>query len=91
VAVVQRVARERVGAVSTTNNSALNAISISMMPYVRECLRRLGKDPYLCEICDESQAKPCQIHHTKYDGATIYDLQYVCPSCNLARVNRGLS
>lgn len=58
---------------------------------VVSCLERLGKDPFFCENCQEPQEKKCDIHHTKYEGATIYDLRYVCRSCNLSRVNKGLA
>lgn len=49
-----------------------------------------GKDKYTCEICGDSVPHGCDLHHTKYEGATIFDLEYVCRSCNLARVNKGL-
>lgn len=50
--------------------------------YVEECLRSMGKNFEICEICGDELKKP-YIHHTKYDGATVYDLQIVCCSCNL--------
>lgn len=62
----------------------------SMRVYVVECLRRLGKDPYLCELCGERQTKECQIHHKKYAGSTIYDLAYACQSCQVRAENVGL-
>jgi hypothetical protein len=61
----------------------------NVYPYVEECLRRLGRNPYWCVVCEETQPKRCIIHHTKYDGATIYDLVYACTSCNNSRMNRG--
>lgn len=92
VQVVQRRAREHLGPVPPNKNSRLHSIGRGVLyDYVSECFRRLGKDPFMCEICEEPQKKKCQIHHTKYEGCTVYDLQYVCQSCNLARVNMGLT
>lgn len=90
---IQRVQRYMYGKTNpfNRNNSTEYQLDINMRPYVEECLRRLGKDPFLCENCGERQTKKCDIHHTKYEGATIYDLQYVCRSCNLARANVGLA
>lgn len=68
-----------------------NQISVTFMPYVIEALTRLGKDRYTCEICLEPVPKGCIVHHTKYEGATVYDLMYVCGSCNLSRANKGLA
>jgi hypothetical protein len=41
-------------------------------------------------MCGAKPESGCQIHHTKYDGATIYDLMYVCQHCNVLGENRGL-
>jgi 5-methylcytosine-specific restriction endonuclease McrA len=44
-----------------------------------------------CEDCGNALAREAaKIHHTKYEGATIYDLQIVCQKCNTATRNRGL-
>jgi hypothetical protein len=91
---------EQINRIQRTHLGALNPLNVSnstdyllkqMRPYVEECLRRLGKDPFLCETCEEYQLKKCDIHHTRYEGATIYDLAYACRSCNRARANVGLS
>ena len=87
---VQRVIQKRLGKVARTRNRQVYALE-NLRPIVVECLSRLGKDPFVCDVCEASQPKKCDIHHTKYDGATIYDLQYVCRSCNLARAGQGLS
>ncbi len=50
-----------------------------------------GDDPYFCVICKEQQDNKCDIHHTKYAGASIADLAYVCRSCNLAGAQMGLA
>lgn len=72
------------------NNSSAHWIGPTFMPYVEYCLKQLGKDKYVCELCWDSVPKGCVVHHTKYEGATIYDLMYICTSCNLARENKGL-
>lgn len=86
---IQRVAERHVGKTTGINNSTANQIPLTMRPYVDWCLGQLGKDPNICGICEDIAR--CDIHHTKYEGATIYDLMYVCRSCNLARANKGLS
>lgn len=88
---VSRIARQMVGPMGQGRNSFDNAISPTFMFYVVECLQSLGKDRYQCGICEARQTKPCIVHHTKYEGCTVYDLMYVCVSCNLSRVNKGLS
>ena len=55
-------------------------------PYVMECFRRLNKDLKTCELCGITGVR-LDIHHTKYEGATVYDLQLVCRSCNLKAEN----
>lgn len=85
------IARKHLGRAKEGNNSRAFAIGPNMMPYVKEALRRLGKDPTTCEICGAQPKRGCIIHHTKYEGCTIYDLMYICTSCNLSRMNKGLS
>jgi hypothetical protein len=50
-----------------------------------------GLDPYKCSDCGRRMKKKCDIHHTKYDGATIYDLAFVCRRCNTSPRNVGLA
>jgi hypothetical protein len=88
---VQRIAHRHVGAVVEGNSSATNFIPIAFMPIVKEALRRLGKDASTCEMCGATPRRGCIVHHKKYEGCTIYDLMYICSSCNNARVNKGLS
>ena len=58
---------------------------------VRELLKSMGRDFTKCEQCGKDlKGKRYEIHHTKYEGATIYDLQIICPQCNKAKRNRGL-
>lgn len=88
---VQRVVRRELGARPQTNNSADNALG-NMRDYIEALMiEALEKDPFFCEICEERQGRKCDIHHRKYEGATLYDLQFVCRSCNLAHANKGLS
>lgn len=58
----------------------------TLRPYIYECFRRMGKRLDKCEQCGVTDKK-LDIHHTKYDGATVYDLQLVCRSCNLSAPN----
>jgi len=58
--------------------------------YVVECLRRLGKNPYYCELCETWFDRKLTIHHKKYDGATLYDLCYACMKCQTSAENVGL-
>lgn len=67
------------------------AIGPAFAPIVEECLRRIGKDKATCEMCGAKPKGGCTIHHTKYEGATIYDLMYVCKSCNTAPANTRLA
>lgn len=60
-----------------------------MIDYIYECFRRLGKDLKTCEQCGITDKK-LDIHHTKYDGATVYDLQLLCHKCNTQPANRYL-
>lgn len=62
----------------------------TLRPYIMECFRRMGKDLNKCEQCGSTEKK-LDIHHTKYDGATVYDLQLVCRSCNLSLDNLSLA
>lgn len=87
---VQRVARKAVQTGSAAN-STLYQFPLMMRDYIEWCLEQRGLDEHVCGICGERQAKKCDIHHTKYEGATVYDLMYVCRSCNCARVNCGLA
>lgn len=59
---------------------------------VEQCLIDLrGLDPYVCTDCGRRMKKKCDIHHTKYEGATIYDLEYLCRRCNTSLRNTGLA
>lgn len=51
----------------------------------------LGLDPNTCQFCEVEVPHGCDIHHTKYEGATIFDLRFVCRRCNLQPENMGLA
>lgn len=54
-------------------------------------MKREGRDFTKCELCGDPIPKgKHQIHHTKYDGATYYDLRIVDAKCNMASQNRNL-
>lgn len=58
----------------------------TLRPEIMECFRRMGKSFTRCEQCGIETDK-LEIHHTKYEGATVYDLQLLCRSCNLSGRN----
>jgi hypothetical protein len=72
-------------------NSRLYMLTPRMRPYVVEILERQGRDFTRCQQCGKDTAGHPELHHTRYDGATIYDLEIVCRSCNRLAVNRGLA
>jgi len=54
-------------------------------------LKKQGKDFTKCEQCNKPLTmKTFQFHHTKYQDATVFDLQVICKLCNLASKNRGI-
>lgn len=57
---------------------------------VEQLMVARGLDPHVCGICKVRQLRKCDIHHLKYDGATIEDVIFACRSCNLAREQKGL-
>jgi hypothetical protein len=57
-------------------------------PYVVALMQREGRDFTKCELGGEDIPEgQYEIHHTKYDGATYYDLRIVCRKCNHAPEN----
>jgi hypothetical protein len=50
---------------------------------IRAMMKRDGRDFNQCELCPVYIPDgKYEIHHTKYEGATYYDLRIVCSSCN---------
>ncbi len=73
----------RVDALDNTT-SYLKWIILAMM-------RRDGRDFSECELCgDPIPEGKYQLHHTKYEGATYYDLKIVDAKCNQAPENKHL-
>ena len=59
-----------------------------MVVYV---MKKQGHTFKNCEQCGRSlNEKTYRIHHTKYEGATVKDLQVVCQKCNAQPENRFL-
>lgn len=58
-------------------------------PYVIPIFKSQGRDFSKCELC-KKKIKRFDLHHTKYEGATIHDLLIVCHGCNAKSENRGL-
>ena len=54
----------------------------------RLMIDQLGKNPKICEFCGKRGRTV--IHHKKYNGATLYDLAFVCSKCNNQTENRNL-
>lgn len=91
VRAIQRVAAKHVGASGTNKNGAAYFIPAFFMPLIHTLLAELGLNRYECGICHDLVPKGCIVHHTKYEGVTIFDLMYVCVSCNNSRTNVGLA
>ena len=63
-----------------------------MRAYVLLLLERQGRDFNVCEYCSELIPNgKWELHHTRYDKATLKDIMIVCKSCNRIGVNVGLS
>lgn len=71
-------------------NSRKWMLSKQMLGYVTIVLRRLGRDFTRCELCGGSTEDHHELHHERYEGATIMDMKISCRSCNRLAENRGL-
>lgn len=59
--------------------------------YVMAIWEADSKDLTNCELCKEPvEGKNAGIHHTKYEGATLYDLVWACHYCNTRPINKYL-
>lgn len=69
-----------------------NRLDPVMRDYIVAIFKQWKRNFRKCEYkgCDIPKGK-YEIHHTKYEGATIYDLQIVCRKCNAAYENRRLA
>ena len=68
-----------------------HALSQGMLRYCRYILAKWGRDFTRCEACGGPTNGHSELHHLRYEGATIHDLQIVCRSCNRLARNRGLA
>lgn len=60
----------------------------NLRPYILAMMKEEGRNFEQCELGGEPIPKgKFDIHHTKYDGATYYDLRIVCRKCNHAPEN----
>ena len=58
---------------------------------VIHAMKKNGKDFSKCEQCGTPLTeKTYRLHHTRYEGATIEDLQVVCQRCNTKKENQNL-
>lgn len=64
----------------------------NLRPYILFLMEQEARDFTECELCGrEIAADEFEIHHTRYEGATYYDLRIVCRSCNRKEENLFLS
>lgn len=67
-------------------------LSYYMRILVNSKLRREGRDFSKCEECgDPIPEGKHQLHHTKYDGATLKDIRIVDAKCNQKPENKLLN
>ena len=73
-------------------NSVVHQLVPEMRHLIVSLMESLGRDFTTCEYlgCDIPEGK-FELHHTKYDGATFYDLMIVCSPCNKRSENVGLA
>lgn len=71
----------------------LGGLEVYIIPILKSRGRKFNK----CEECGKKLPKKLsngkrgfELHHTKYEGATINDLMIVCHGCNALTKNRGL-
>jgi hypothetical protein len=63
-----------------------------LRPYILFLMRQESRDFSRCELGGEAiPVGEYEIHHTKYDAATYYDLRIVCRSCNKKPENMMLA
>lgn len=69
-----------------------NRVHSTLREVVLAMMEREGKDFSYCEL-GRHRIKDGRfdLHHTKYEGATYYDLQIACRKHNTAQENRFLS
>lgn len=65
-------------------------LSAVMRDIITQLLVEKGHHPKICGVCGLPQYRDCDIHHLKYEGATLDDLVFACRKCNNAPANVGL-
>ena len=62
------------------------SIEYGLSPVMRDIVLAMmieeGRDFTVCEYKKHRMKGGFEIHHTKYEGATYFDLMIVCGSCN---------
>lgn len=71
------------------SNSHDYRLSIDMRAIVKAMMEADGRDFNRCEQCGAEGFT--EIHHKRYRGATYYDLELVCRSCNRLAKNKNLA
>lgn len=89
---VQRIVRDRLGTpAANRKGKSLDFQLGHLREIVIELLRQQHRLFDKCEICNDPIPKgKFDLHHTKYEGATINDLLIVCRACNVSQQNKFL-
>lgn len=69
-------------------NSKKYWLNREMKMYVLMAMVNLGRE-IKCAAC--GNAEDLEIHHNKYEGATIYDLDLLCSKCHRGTFEKGRS
>jgi len=59
--------------------------------YIDAIFRSQGRDFSKCELCGGSTNDKPEIHHLRYEGATLANLRITCHRCNTQEENRHLA
>jgi hypothetical protein len=88
---VQKIIRAAIGPMRKRGGKSVEHQLKQMRHLVVCVLQQQGRDFSKCELCaaDIPDGK-YDLHHTKYEGATIRDVAIVCRACNLSRQNKFL-
>lgn len=68
-----------------------STLTRDMKALIHAMMKREGRDFAYCEVGNHAITNgKFDLHHTKYEGATYYDLQISCRKCNLQAENKLL-